>query len=692
MKKIAVLLLLVTVSVLAFAAPSFAIENTKAVREPDGSVKITWENGEPGKNLTIKYRYGENLWVNLASVPQTDGRYVHREPPAVEVQYMLSVGAFSNIELTAPAFGNQNQNGNGAAIEDKGGMFERAIAEVFNGLARVFEVLIGSAGLKTINEVIFPSSDQEVSLESPQPWDASRWQLLDRLYLSFFAATFPLCLIVVVLTALKMIRAGALGNSQERSESMETIWRWVMAVVIIFATPLMLRAMFFLDNALVEAFRGATSSLSAANMKVLDGSSAVVNLRTGSVLGTAIVKFYLLGVEFWLNIIFYIRDWVLMTFYIFTPVMVWLWALNKNITAYSVWFGELLTNSFLHSAYALAFCVIVTFLSAEANIPWPQKVVGATMLITLGGVLRNLLQDIWTRLSGVQEESVAGRVMGVLGFGGILGLHKVGAASMAGIGGSSGFAPGSAAGGSPLPLGGGPGGPAFSAGTAAGDLPGGTAGGFAANITGGGSQGAVPGGLAAQGSFASPGGSLPLSPGSMTPPRPGTVPPITSAISAGGVSKGGILLPPGAGGPQEQQDPTPAQQIEEMLNTGKITQGVFQLGAAAVSAPLSIMPGGDQLRRFIVGAAGVTGKAVGTAGSVIGQSYARAKESAREEGGTVLGRLPGSVKESLKEMTNTKYATLGSLKLAGLVAGDYAMPRMSSYITKKTLDGYRFRP
>ena len=674
-RKIFLSFLLAAAFVFIFAFPSFAMDSISAVRDSNGSVIISWKNGEPGKDVTIRYRYEDKAWASLATVPQTDSQFVHKEAPAAEVHYILVVGPFSSPvgpEVTVPAFGSQQDNQNNqntVQIEDKGGMFERAIAEVINGLCWIFEGIMGQAGIKRVNEVIFPSSNQQVSLENPPPWDANRWELLDKLYLAFFAATFPLCLVVVFLTAIKMIRAGALGNSQDRAEAMGTVWRWVFALVIIASTPLMLRSLCYLDNALVKAFNEAASSISAANFEVLNGDSAVANLRTGSVLGTAIVKFYMLGVEFWLNMIFFVRDWVLMTFYVFTPVMAWLWAINKNVTAFSVWFGELLTNSLLHAAYALAFCVIVTFMGASSNMAWPQKVIGATMLITLGGVLRNLLQDIWTRLSGVQEESAAARALGVLGFGGILGVHKIAAASVGGIGSSAG-------------LGGG--------------------------VVGGGAAGGSPGSVNLQGTQVS-GGPL-FRPDST--PVPGTVPPITSMAGpqfsvqggsqfpiqggpipgVGGVSRGGILLPAGTSVLQKPST-EPAEKMAGALNVGKAAQGVFQLGAAALSAPLSIAPGGDQIRRFIVGAAGVAGKAVGTAAGTVGQAYAQAKDSSKGWG-EALAKTPGMIGSTVREMTGSRSAVVGGLKLAGVAAGEYAMPKMGNYFIKKaaSLDGYRHRP
>lgn len=531
----------------------------------------------------------------------------------------------------------------------------------------MFQAVIGvTAHFKPVNELIFPSQAAPSTLEKPHPFD-DQWPLLDKMYLTFAITTLPLCLVAVFLNAIKLVRVGAMGGSQDRADAYDGIWRWFFAIIIIASAPLLVRCLLQLDNALTEAFRGATASLSNATFDALNSQNAVTSIdHTGSVLGTALVKFYLVVMEFWLNMIFLFRNWVLRVFYIFTPIMAWMWAINKRVNAAAVWMGEILTNTMMHSAYALAYCVIVTFILAAGNTSWPEKVLGVTSLIALGGVLRNTLQDIWTRLSGVDEESIAGKTLGALGFGGILGVAKLGAVSVPGAAPSGGIQPtgGSPAGGINLQ------GSSVQGGTVPGSQQ--TAGGML-----------LPGGITSQGGL----------------PTPGTMSPITSAVSApggpvpqvGGISPGGILLPAGSS-VLKKQAPQPAERLSGALNTGKITQGVFQMGAGVLSAPFSVMPGGESVRRFIVGAAGAAGKTVGMTYDVARQAYAQSRESSSDKM-EALKKTPAAIGETLRQMTGDKSAVKAGLKVAGVATLDAMMPKMGSYAVKKvSLDGYRHRP
>lgn len=668
MRKYMVLTAVLIVILLLFAMPALAVENFNAVREENGDVTLTWTGGEPGEKLTIQ-RMEHAQWKDLVNgIPQTDGRYVDKNPPAEETKYRLRWGLTGGLgPVTAPPFGSPggSQGGTGnAQVVDRGGLFERAIAEVVDSLCGIFQGVIGAvAHFQPISELIFPSKGSPSTLERPHPFD-DQWPLLDRMYLTFAITTLPLCLVAVFLTAIKLIRAGAMGGSQDRADAYDGIWRWFFAIVIIASAPLLVRCLLQLDNALTEAFRGATSSLGGVSYDVMNSNNAVTTIRTGSVLGTALVKFYLVVMEFWLNMIFFVRDWVLRIFYIFTPVMAWMWAINKRVNAAAVWMGEILTNTLMHSAYALAFCVIVTFMGV-GSIPWPEKVIGVTSLIALGGVLRNTLQDIWTRLSGVDEEGVAGKTLGALGFGGILGVAKLGAVSV----------PGAAPSGGIQPIGGSPAGGINLQGSSVqgGAMPG------SQQILGG----TIPGGITSQGG----------------PPTPGTMPPIASTVSApggpvpqvGGISPGGILLPAGSS-VLKKQAPQPAERLSGALNTGKITQGVFQMGAGVLSAPFSVMPGGESVRRFIVGAAGAAGKTVGMTYDVARQAYAQSRESSSDKM-EALKKTPAAIGETLRQMTGDKSAMKAGLKVAGVATLDAMMPKMGSYAVKKvSLDGYRHRP
>jgi hypothetical protein len=297
-------------------------------------------------------------------------------------------------------------------VVDKGGMFERAIADLVNN---VFDAFYGKleayTGMQPLHKLLLENKENAYDLQAPDPYTPAEWQTLDRFYASMSLVVLLLGLLLVVITAYRFIYSGVVSSPEARAEAVSSLWRWLMVIMIIAAAPVIVRAVFVLNNLVVDSIK------LAANLGDPAAADAAISGRisTGSVLLTAIVKGLLNFVLLQVNIVFWVRDWVIRVIYVFTPIMAILWGINKNVTAASVWLGEILTNAFLQSAYALALAVVVVFLPGEA--PWPLKVVGAFMIPMLGNMLRNSLQGLWSNWAGSQEEAVAGKFMRAMGVG-----------------------------------------------------------------------------------------------------------------------------------------------------------------------------------------------------------------------------------------------------------------------------------
>jgi len=633
--------------------PAFAVSTFTAARNDDASVTLTWADGEEGTNLAVQRTQSKDVdYTDIAQVPQIDGAYTDKTADSDKTYYYrlhYGAGMFTDDVSVSPVGGTLSDE---SKKESQGGLFERAIAGVVNGLCLLFESATGATGFKKLNEVIFPAEEFSMDLEKPAPF-AQEWGKLDKMYLAFSLGTLPLCLIVIFITAFRFIGAGAKGNPQSRMEAQETIWRWFFAILIIASAPLFVRVLFVLDNALVEAFRSATMSMGVKEFEMLNGNNAIVDGETGTILGDALVKLYMLAMEFWINIIFFVRDWVLRVFYIFTPVMAWLWAINKNINAASVWAGEILTNAFLHAAYALVFCVIVVFIQGANEIPWPAKVIGVASLIALAGAIRNTLQGLWTRLAGVDEEGIGAKALGMLGAGGLAGVSRVAAISAA--------KPGSA------------GGLRGSDGT----------------YTGGAPSGGSPEGSPFHGREAEPGELFPSMRGQ--PPHIGgglgnaeltkqPSSPTSQPPPAGGVSGGGGTRTGGTSFGRSVNAPAGPASLPQAMAAGRATQGVFQAAATVTSAPFNVIPGGQHVQKVMVGAAGAAGRAVGGGASIIAQSI----------------QSKGGLGHTLKEMTGEKSIWKAGFKTAGAMAAETLTPGMTEHVlprvaAQQSLDGYRFR-
>lgn len=628
--------LLALLFIFTFTLPAFAVDSFTAVRNEDGSVTLKWSGGETGKKLTIQRTVGDKGigYSNLAEVPQTDGNYTDRTADRnTTYTYRLhfGIGAFTNDITVQPYSPKPSSPGDapsgspGNDIRDEGGFFERAVAAVFDGLYKVFTNLTGRFGFKPIGELILQVEANAYDLMAPAPFLSEQWDTQDGLYGGMAGVGLALYLIAVLVAAGRFIGAGISRSPEARAEASLQLWRMFFALIIIAGAPVVVRTLCVLNNALVEAIRTAAGDGSGHLTDILS-DAWLSNLHTGSVLGTALVKVVFAWAGFWINIIFWVRNWVVFVLYVFTPIMALLWVMNKNVTAASIWLGELLTNTFLQSAYALAAVVIVVSI-ANSNIGWPQKVLGAYMIITLGGMLRNGLQGLWTRWAGIEEEGVAAKALGMFGLGGIAGVGRLVAASIAApsVAGAPGGTGGTGtAGGSPINL----------QGTAA---PPGTAGSTITSPGAGAATGGPPSGWTV-----SPGGLF--------------VPASQSTAPAGTVSGTGTQAAAGpqstaiaGGGLSAHQNP-----LIRSMDYGRVTRNVVQGVVSTVGAAGSaVMPGGDRVLRAVAKGAGMAAQVAATAGGMMYYSYQRARQGS---GGSVetVRRLPGAALQTLKDGTNVQ--------------------------------------
>jgi hypothetical protein len=596
----------------------------------------------------------------------------------------------SCVLVTAPVFaadGSAAQNGE--PIEDEGGFFEKAIAAVFDNLYIAFSELTGKFGFKPIGELLLQVEENAYDLSYPAPFTTGQWRKLDALYTNMAGVGLALYLVAILATAGRFISAGVSKNADARAEAVSQVWRLVFAILIIAAAPLAVRVLYVLNNALVEAI--ANAGKITGDIGKLLSNDWLANLKTGSVIGTAVVKIIFAWAGFWLNIIFWMREVVVSVMYVFTPLMAILWTMNKNVTAAAVWLGELVTNAFLHSAYALAAVVVVVFIAGgDGN--WPEKVLAVYMLISLGGVLRNSLQGLWTRWAGIDEEGIAGKALGMFGMGGVAGLGRLASASVAGaaaggaVAGAAGGAPGGDA---PINLQGVPAAGGTAAGTTAGMA--GAAAGAATGMASSSSTGAAGVGTISGQAASSPSGWT-TSPGGVIIPSGAQ----TTGAGATSAMPGAGAASTAPGGTQ----PGAANPLVSSMNYGRlarnVTQGVVHTVGAVGAA---VIPGGDRLLRTVSKGAGMAAQVAGTAGGLAYHSYQRAKENSTGTLDTVHN-LPGAAVQTLRDGTGTHQAGFGGVAKAAFKAAtasvvDTVSPNSTPVVAKKltgsSLDSYRFK-
>lgn len=218
------------------------------------------------------------------------------------------------------------------------------------------------------------------------------------------------------------------NSVNQRVQIKDDIIRYAYVLFFIIFAPLVFKGILNINDFLVGRLELIQNSA---------GYDAVWNLKTEKHgILAPIAKFFMLKPEFQIWIIFIIRTIMLNVLYVFTPIAVVFWGLNKNAMAIKVWMGELITNALLPFFYSLTF-IIVTLLIKRA--PIFKNVLAIVVLFNvmfkIASMLRNSLQGLIARLGGLNEEGAA---MGIAGS--IRNIATAsGISSFAGRGGGSAF-------------------------------------------------------------------------------------------------------------------------------------------------------------------------------------------------------------------------------------------------------------
>ena len=141
-------------------------------------------------------------------------------------------------------------------------------------------------------------------------------------------------------------------------------------------------------------------------------------IRTGNAITTAIVIAMFIYLFVKINIKFIVRQFTIIIFTIFTPLAAGLWIINKNVTAASIWAGQILMNIFMQFIYCFLFLIYLTFLPSGGG--WAVSLIWAMMILPLADTLQNCFQNLTSRIAGVDNEQMTNKVVGMgtmLGFG-----------------------------------------------------------------------------------------------------------------------------------------------------------------------------------------------------------------------------------------------------------------------------------
>ena len=244
--------------------------------------------------------------------------------------------------------------------KEDGSLFEKIIAECIGGIAQtVLDFTTGkdaNVGFKDYDTLIFNNNEANDSLS---PFTSELWSKTMQWYGIFASISGSLILIAVIILAYKIITAGA--NTARKNEAKESLFRLLFGGVFIALAPMFIRFLLYMNNSMVHLL--ITSS--NGSLDGLLGNSMLTSIRTGNAITTALVISMFIYLFVKLNIKFIVRQFTIIIFTIFTPIACSLWIINKNVTAASIWAGQILMNIFMQFIYCFLFLIYLAFLPSR---------------------------------------------------------------------------------------------------------------------------------------------------------------------------------------------------------------------------------------------------------------------------------------------------------------------------------------
>ncbi len=288
--------------------------------------------------------------------------------------------------------------------QEEGSLFDKTIAKTIGGIAQaVYNIATNEEldiGFKTYEEMLFRGGS------GTSPFSSLQWNLIMKWYSVFAYISGSLILIAVIIISYKMIASAI--SSVKRNEAKENLLNLLFGGVAIAIAPMFIKFLLFLNNSLVNLLVGMVSGNNVNNL--LD-NEFLSSISTGNPIATALVISMFIYIFVKLNIKFIVREFTLIVFTIFTPIVIGLWVINKNVTAAAIWGGQIMINVFMQFIYCFLFLLFSSFISATAG--WAVTLIWAMMLLPIADVLMNCLQNLTSRIAGLDSNETTMRGVGL---------------------------------------------------------------------------------------------------------------------------------------------------------------------------------------------------------------------------------------------------------------------------------------
>lgn len=235
---------------------------------------------------------------------------------------------------------------------------KRLLLNVYGGIAQTVLNFTTNkqinVGFKDYDTLIF---NNNLPNDSLSPFSEELWNKTMEWYKVFAIISGSLIFIAVIILAYKIMLAGI--NTYKKNEAKESLIRLLFGGVLIALAPIFIRFLLFLNNSFIHLL---TTAMSTGSLENFLGNNMLSSVRTGNAITTALVISMFIYLFVKLNIKFIVRQFTIIIFTIFTPVACSLWIINKNVTASSIWAGQIIMNIFMQFIYCFLFLIYLAFL------------------------------------------------------------------------------------------------------------------------------------------------------------------------------------------------------------------------------------------------------------------------------------------------------------------------------------------
>lgn len=291
--------------------------------------------------------------------------------------------------------------------DEEGSLFEKIIAETIGGVAQTIFNLVtqedSTIGFKNYDDLIFNNG---ISYDDLSPFTTELWTKTIDFYYVLSVIAGVIILIAIFILVYKIIFSAI--NPLMRNEAKDNLLRLVLGGIMISLTPIFIRFLLYLNNSFVYIISKLSSN---GSIDSSIGEDMLTSISTGNAITTALVISMFIYLFFKINFKFMIRQFTIIIFTIFSPIAISLWIINKNVTALMIWTGQIIMNIFMQSIYCFLFSVYVIFLPSSEG--WLVSLIWAMMILPLAEALQNCLQDLTSRIAGVDNEQNANYGIGM---------------------------------------------------------------------------------------------------------------------------------------------------------------------------------------------------------------------------------------------------------------------------------------